>query len=543
MAIFISLNAGATNYTNFTTIPARSFTNTSVYGKNYDCYGTITDGGVGAKEGYISVATLNDTEIVLTFDYDINRVDLFGKTSQSTGGTSVLAGATISENKREVHIKTSLNTSLSNAYLMVYINGDFGQSYNITQNLENCTSSITSNKIDEGMQEITLTVNKNNYVFGTIPTISIGDIVYDFEVDETGRIATITVNVDGDVEINAIARENIKVFIEGTIENATCNYEDGEFIDNSKDIIITANDGYTFKSHYSYRKGVVTYTINNQTTYLIIETSSVHDNIYLDDVYNATRVVEQVGTFVNLYKTNNDELTELSKVRFYQSAGQTEDYGTYISTLYILPFDLPADIIGDTSSIILGILDSNVDSTLLLTYTFDLDGGTIEVPLKYNNIYDYVNTECILHLPFLDKVYLNTEYVIGQTLTVTFTIDLYSGTLTANIVSSFNNEIVASVQGLVGTNIPFIQKSTNNIIGTISNINKNKINRCFIEVNRNIPYTKGKNILGGQVIEFGKIGDYQGYLECDNVVLNTTATSQEQEEIKNLLRNGVFIYE
>ena len=70
---------------------------------------------------------------------------------------------------------------------------------------------------------------------------------------------------------------------------------------------------------------------------------------------------------------------------------------------------------------------------------------------------------------------------------------------------------------------------------------KNRNNRCFIEVNRNIPYTKNNNVFGGSVVEYGKIGDYTGYLECDKIVLETNATNQEQEEIKNLLRNGVFI--
>lgn len=539
--VIIGLQEGAIKWTNWEIDTSFTWYDSTLKATNFDCYGEINSISVGIKEGYISIDNLNNSTITMTFDYDINRVDLFGKTSQNTGTTYNLTGATISEDKRKVYIKTSLNTSLSDVYLLVYVNGDFGNSYNLVQNLTNCTSNLIGDKIDEGMQEITLTVNKNNYVFGTIPTISIGNIVYDFKVDETGRIATITVNVDGDVEINAIARENIKVFIKGSIKNATCNYEDGEFIDNSKDIIITANDGYTFKSHYSYRKGVVTYTINNQTIYLIIETSSVHDNIYLDDDYTATREVEQLGTFVNLYKTNQTELTELSKVRFSGSTGQVTDYGSYISSLYILPFNIPSDIIGDKSVILLGNLDSNVKSTLISNYVFDVDGGSIEIPLKYNNIYDFVNTECILHLPFLDKIHLNSEYVIGQTLSITFTIELYSGNLTVNIKSSFNNEIVASVQGLIGMNIPFIQKSNGNVINSVSNVYKNRNNRCFVEVNRNIPYTKNNNVFGGSVVEYGKIGDYTGYLECDEIVLETNATNQEQEEIKNLLRNGVFI--
>ena len=332
-----------------------------------------------------------------------------------------------------------------------------------------------------------------------------------------------------------------KVFITGIIENATCNYEDGEVLTKDKNIIISANAGYTFKEAYSYVELVITRGVINNVTYLEIPVRYLDYDIYLDDDYVATRDVEQLGTFVNLYKTNQTELTELSKARFYENTGQIVDYGQFITSLYVLSFDIPSDIIGDKSTILLGNSDSGVESTLINNYMFDFDAGEIEVPLKYNNIYDFVNTECILHLPFLDKIYLNSEYVIGQTLSITFTIELYSGNLTVNIKSSFTNEIVASVQGLIGMNIPFIQKSNGSVINSISNVYKNKINRCFVEVNRNIPYTKNKNIFGGNVVEYGRIGDYTDYIECNKIVLETNATNQEQEEIKNLLRNGVFI--
>ena len=539
--IFLSMNEGATVYTSLTS-GAISFSNTNVYGKNYNCYGIIINGSVGAKESYDSVTKFNKETITFTFNYDITSVNLFGKTSQSVGTTSNLSSmVTIDQDKRRVYLKSTLNTSLSDVYLMLWVNGNFGISYSLTQNLKNCTSNLSGDKIDKSTDKKIILTSVAGFIFDKIPTITTKGNTLQFDLNHDLTVATITVDVVDNVVINAVARANIRVFITGLITNATCNYVNGELVDTSKDIIISANSGFTFKKQYRYKEGAITSFFRNETTYLIESTDTTTNSLYLNDDYIATKEIEQVGTFVNLYKTNQTELTKLSKARFSESTGQVTDYGGYINSLYILPFDIPSDILGDTSTILLGNLDSAVQSTLIATYMYELEGGTIEVPLKYNNIYDFVNTECVLHLPFLDKIYLNSEYVIGQTLTILFTIELYSSNLTINVVSSFNNEIVASVQGLIGMNIPFIQKSNGGVINGISNVYKNKNNRCFVEVIRNIPYTKNNNVFGGSVVEYGKIGDYEGYLECDSLVLNTNATNQEQEEIKNIIRNGVFI--
>ena len=52
-----------------------------------------------------------------------------------------------------------------------------------------------------------------------------------------------------------------------------------------------------------------------------ISVNDLEFNYYLFDDYVATKEIEQIGTFVNLYKTNQTELEDLSKVRFLESEG------------------------------------------------------------------------------------------------------------------------------------------------------------------------------------------------------------------------------
>ena len=137
-------------------------------------------------------------------------------------------------------------------------------------------------------------------------------------------------------------------------------------------------------------------------------------------------------------------------------------------------------------------------------------------------------------------MYINTEYVIGNTLTIKYIIDLYTGNVTTNVYSSFVNDIIETQTQQIAENIPFIQKQNNSVVGTISNINKNVIETAYIEIVRNIPYDS-ENVFGRETIDYGVIGTYTGYIRVSDAVLQTTATINEKEEITQLLKEGVFL--
>ena len=370
----------------------------------------------------------------------------------------------------------------------------------------------------------------------TVLKLNIEDVTADIYLEDEYKGVPI-----GGVEPEPEPEPEYMVTITGTLINCTCNFNSGDVVD--KAIEITANDGYTFKGLFTYtiNYGTEHFSIYNNGKTLRIPLTDVTANVYLDDEYKATEQVNKISGMANLYMVSDDELVQLSKNRIVIIDNTNVDYGSYITNLYILPFKLPDNLIGTRDSIILGNHDTNVETTLINDYMFTFNGGTIQVPNKYSNIYDYVNTECILHLPFLDNVYLPTEYVINQSISVSFIIELYSGTITMNVTSTFNNEIIATRKGIIGISIPFIQKTTGTISNIMSDVYSNLIDRCFIEVKRNIPYTRNTDLFGSTVIEFGTISDYEGFIQCEDVQLITDATNQEQTEIINLLNKGVYI--
>lgn len=371
-------------------------------------------------------------------------------------------------------------------------------------------------------------------------------------IAEDRKSATVVYNnVSATLRIVLTSIEEIipKVVITGTFENASCNYTNGEVISTEKNIIITATSGYEFKNTYHYEDNGYTYDLvkNLEKTTLTIDTTKITglSDITLNDNYVATLPVETIGGFCNLYKVTEKELSQLSKVRFQKdtTSDTVVDYGSSITQLYILPLNIPAEIIGDKSNIILGSFDSQVESTLLNNYTVDYDMGSISVPAKYNNAYDFINTTCTLRVPFFNAVALDPENVVGHTISIKFTLDLYSGNVTMNVMSDFTGGIIYSATANIVTQIPFIQKQNNSVVNQLSNVFKYVIATPVIEVVRNIPYQADNSTFGRETVQVAKLNTVHGYCEVDNVNLVTLATNDEKDAIISLLKEGVFINE
>lgn len=343
------------------------------------------------------------------------------------------------------------------------------------------------------------------------------------------------------------------VRITGSLKNCTCNYEDGEPLTPDKpDLIITANDGYEFTQTdwhfvYMYRNRPNEESLKNygyKLEYHNMEypLMTFESDIILDMDYVATGKPESISDFVDIYRMSTVELSDLSKARFRKdSTGNTIDMGQFISNLYALPFSVPDDLITDRHNIVLGDYTTDVQADVIGTYYFRIDMGEVTIKEKYGNVYDYINTQCIIHLPYMNSVYVNPEYVINQTVRVEYLVDFYTGATTANVYSSFINDIIQSVKGNIYISVPFTQGIVNSVIGSISGIYNHNKNNFVIEIVRNIPYDV-VTPWGKPTKDYGRIGDYTGYIKVSDIQLNLSdATNEEKESIKTALSNGVFI--
>lgn len=495
---------------------------------------TITENLTGCTSNNTDTTITEGTTKTITYDSETGKKFVAELCSCNTGSFDIIgkyfASWTVENVDTDVVITMVANIPT------VY--------YDVETNLTNVSADENNPVKVEENTDFTLIYHANNgYKINTI-TCNIGTVV----ISDDKLTATITGVATENISIVATGKKIHYVYITGELNNCVCNYENGEEITDDKIVTITANTGYTLKGVYTYKNldTAITnqFSKNEEQTILTIDNVATWNSydIELNGNYNATKESELVSTFVNLYRVTNSEMKQLAVARFVDNEGTTIDYGEFITQLYVLPFEISRDIIGERDNIILGNYDSKVESTMLIDSKLYINGGLITVPNKYNNVYDYLNTTCTLRLPFFNPIILDVDNVIDKTVSIQYIVDLYSGNCTVNISSSFTGEIIHSETTNIVTQIPFIQKQNNSIINQLSNANENLIDNAFIEIVRNIPYY-ANNIFGKATIVFDTVGSVTGYCEVSDIQLITTATNEEKEEIETLLKNGVFIKE
>lgn len=251
------------------------------------------------------------------------------------------------------------------------------------------------------------------------------------------------------------------------------------------------------------------------------------------------------GTFNNVYSINKDILGELMNDKIIVSSdGSTKylDKTEFIINVLELPFKLDLDIISDEEyNIKLGDYISKVKAPILNLDRLIIDLGTINTPTKFNNAYDYINTDINIHLPFVGTVKLLPEYVIGFDISVNYVLDVYTGDTTINIITSNGDIVIESFSSDLGRDIPItmINKTIGHMVKSGGLMNY--IETPFIEIIRN--RVSNLNLFNNLILKQSELSYVYGYIQVTNILLDSKATLSETDDIIRLLQGGVYINE
>ena len=317
---------------------------------------------------------------------------------------------------------------------------------------------------------------------------------------------------------------------------------------------ITADSGYTFNGSngkveildmYETPTDSVLISGLGKTVNVTMNLDSLLNNSKVDIYITPTPDLEQivdVNQFINLYRVTTSVLSELATKRYGIVNNEIYDYGERITNLYRLPIEVDNSLIVENENIVLGDYDTNVKADLISDYIMKVHIDEITVPEIYNNSLDYVGVDCTLYLPFVSSITIEPRYCINQTISIEYSLNLLSGSVTINLYSSYSDELFHSSTEQISMQLPYLQGvNVHSPIGQLITTDINDISLAYIEVNRN--KLANVNSIGFNQNRTGNLIDYVGYVEVSNIKLNSNATIGEMIDIENMLRNGVYINE
>lgn len=341
----------------------------------------------------------------------------------------------------------------------------------------------------------------------------------------------IVVKYETDIIIKVVADAGYKF---GLDFNARFDYID-DWDNPFSDYFSIATDGWN--SEYTILETRTTITDNNVSDYVVDIELYGFFAIEADD---EPQHIDIVNRFAGLYNPTPDELQLLSEERYREHGeyGELIDLGQHIANLYIIPFSLSDITSDDKTPIILGGNTVDTESKQINSDIMSIRVAEIEVPAKYNNVYDYINTTCKLFLPFIPPVEIEPARVISNIIIVDYIIDMYAGEVNVNIYS--NDVLITTIQRSIKQDIPFKQDVQNLFYNQLGSKLMNHVTVPYIEVSRNIPYNN-MGEYGHNIIEYTELNEVNGYVEVQKINLIGKATKREKQELERLLADGVFI--
>lgn len=255
-----------------------------------------------------------------------------------------------------------------------------------------------------------------------------------------------------------------------------------------------------------------------------------------------------VGEFNNLYKVDSAIMGAINKERFrtvISGSGENQsvdrvDYGGQILSLIGLPFEIDPSYVMEAEPVQLGDLMTKVEAPRINSDRIRVPLGSIAVPDAVDST-DYVGVTALLYLPRLDPVSIDLEYVIGQTLTVEYLIDVYSGRATVNIASTKTGGVVVQREVDMGFNIPYINSANQSVdnpniqVGGDNGITKPRLD--LVKSDLILP----KGFYTVPVVDEGTLDGYNGYATVEFIQLDFKAPLSEKEMLTNKLNSGVII--
>lgn len=161
-----------------------------------------------------------------------------------------------------------------------------------------------------------------------------------------------------------------------------------------------------------------------------------------------------IGVLTTTFKMTKDRLQQLG--RFLWGSNIFDNFSLICNNPIeniISCKSIPLSLNGTTQKIILGNVDTGVNGDKVSNNFTKQNIGSIAITEKYHNFLDYAPyTNVIIYLPYVGFKELDTNLVMGKTLSISYTVDIITGGCLCQIKS--NNVKLYEFNGNMGIDIP-----------------------------------------------------------------------------------------
>lgn len=177
----------------------------------------------------------------------------------------------------------------------------------------------------------------------------------------------------------------------------------------------------------------------------------------LNNVYNPTKAELQE---FNAFLWSNDFVDTIKKI--------LNDPMQAVIALQMI-YCTPTTSSGGT--IVVGSIDTEVSSDIVTSQYVSINCGSVTIPEYFQDYTDYSPyTEVIAYLPFIGFVKLETDDIIGSTVNITYTVDVFTGCCICEIAVTKNNmsAVLYTFNGNCAVQLPLTSATHANIFGVLS---------------------------------------------------------------------------
>lgn len=293
-------------------------------------------------------------------------------------------------------------------------------------------------------------------------------------------------------------------------------------------VIDEKNVEYTFNGDYELEK----FSFNTD----IDESVVVPDKFAYNDVFVLTpeQAREIATTQFTYYKSPQGSS---------QAPSTPVPQGENIISFIDLPFVIDPSLIQGRKQIKIGVINSFITADYLNIDNYLLDLGNITVPDDKENYLSFENTTAILHLPYANPINIDVDYVIGQTINITYNVNFYDGIASVNITSTKIGGVIDTKSIKLNINIPFGKPDDNPSDNAPRNIDfgiDNGVLRPYIEILRNDAILEN-GFFTIPVPDETLLIEQSGFIKIDEIDLKVKASKDEKEMILTAINQGVII--